>query len=534
MASNTRPSLPFHPVEITPLHTSPLHGSPFQRYLTLPTFPTPETSTAPFLDSDEEWESCSEDEWESTDFCQLTSPQGSIMTDSADSGVPSSFLPHPPETTPLRGSPSHSCPFQIYPANTTSPTPVIYAAPTLDSGIICADSPTIFLESFHVINGFYQLASPRGFILANSLDFEFELSPDLDGTGLGWRIPVIYDSPDSFISPLYIPDATAKPSAITWWALQMELMVSTFLFHPSAVLDSTLMGWVGHDPFATRRSYYFALRYHSSYFTHLGRAFIPAADILFRDLCDLFCEDPSYMFSFVPREYIFFCHPPVSPPCPPRAQYLPVYAAMSRGGPFAYAQDLPMAFRMARRQIFGIPVFASTLATPQPFPHSFLSSFTKLKRFVLRHLHLVRSLMCLTPSRSAPFIPYHWTHTHAALPSFTTPPPGVRSLRHFCTCSRIVCSLRSLRLKRPFSTSSHVVLIPHLFTMPASRFAALLVLLSHLFQLHAALLLSTLYAFTPFATFLYASTPLDMFPSWTRSKVLIPPFCLRDHDKYPP
>jgi hypothetical protein len=211
--------------------------------------------------------------------------------------------------------------------------------------------------------------SPQGFILAHSLDFDFEPSPSASG----WSIPVIPDSPDSFISPLYIPDATAKPSAITWWVLQMELIVSTFLFHSSPILDSTLMGWVGRDPFATRRAYYFALHHHASYFTHLGRAFIPAADIIFSNLCDLFRQEGSYIFFLVPRDFEYFRHPLVSTPhSMSTAQYLPVEVAMSRGGPFAYAQDLPMAFRMARRQLFGIPVFVSTLVTPKPFSPLFL------------------------------------------------------------------------------------------------------------------------------------------------------------------
>ena len=454
---------------------------------------------------------------------------------------------NPPDTTPLHRSHLHIFPFDLFPTSTTSPTPVIYSAPSLDSVIISAAPSTIFLESFSLTNGFYRLAAPQGFLPAQSMDFDFEPSE------VGWRIPVVVDSPISFRSPLYIPDATAKPSAITWWALQMELMVSAFIFHPSAILDTTLLGWVGRDPSAKRRAYYFALRYFSSYFTHLGRAFIPAADILFADLCDLFGAEGSYIFTPVPRDHFTLWRPTASSPsCPTLAQYLPVDVPISRGGPFAYAQHLPMAFRMARRQIFRIPVFVSTLVTPKPFPPLFHSSFLMLKRHVLRHVYIVRSLWCFMPSRIAQHLPR--TQIPAMLPPLTTPPTGVRSQGHFfsystsarspsCRASSrtvhyphpwtlipfafspLTKSPRCVRFQRPFSTSPHVVLIPPLFTMHASQFAAFLVILRHLFQHYAALSLISLYAPT------FHFSPLHIPSPRCRSH---PSLCNRDYDKYPP
>ena len=309
-----------------------------------------------------------------------------------------SFLPHTHDSTPIHGCLLRSCPFSVHPPFASSVP--IYSAPSLSSRIIRTTSSIIFLESFTLVNGFYRLASSHGFILATSEEFEFDLSFDS-----GWRIPVISDSPTSRLSPLYIPNYSAKASAITWWALQMELIVSTFIFQSSPVLLTTLMGWVGRDPFATRRDYYFALRHHSSYFSHLGRAFFPAADAIFSELCNLWCEGPG-VFQLVPLDYISARHPtfPTSP-FTASAQYLPVDAAMSRGGPFSYAQELPMAFRMARRSIFNIPVFKLILVPPQPLSRSLLSSLISLKCFLTRHINLVKYTLAFPSSFHQVYVP---------------------------------------------------------------------------------------------------------------------------------
>ena len=284
-----------------------------------------------------------------------------------------------------------------------------------------------------------------------------------------------------------------------------ELIVSTFIFHSSPVLLSTLMGWVGHDPLATQRAFYFSLRYHAAYFHHLGSAFVPAADFIFAEICRAFREG-SHVFRPVPLEYSHVRSPTVScPSLAPKAQYLPVDNALSRGGPFFYVHRLSMAFRMARRSIFNISVFKANMVPPKPLSRILLSSLTSLQCLLIRHTHLVeytrtlspsfheayiprllhdpcllRYFSCLVPSRNvhsplnswihSPTVPpsrtisciassrnmhssnNYRTHSSAVPPSRTTP-PGVHRQRLSCTSSNVVPTFpfQYLRISRTLS-----------------------------------------------------------------------------------
>ena len=272
----------------------------------------------------------------------------------------------------------HGCPFRYYPAHTTSPAPLIYSAPSLDASIIGAAPDLILLESFTVTNGFYQLVSPQGFILANSPDFLLAM----DFTS-AWRIPVVVGSPNFIHYPLYIPTSTATPSAITRWALLLELIVSAFLFQSAPVLITTLMAWVDRTPHVFINALSNALDHFSAYFSHLGSAFVMTAEMLFHKISTL-SPGYSYIFRFISLDDYERTPTPSASSSATAAQYLPLATAMSRGGPFSSVQsrDFPLASRrallqeLARRSASLLLVSAPSLVTTKPLSPGFLSSFT--------------------------------------------------------------------------------------------------------------------------------------------------------------
>ena len=234
-----------------------------------------------------------------------------------------------------------------------------------------------------MVNGFYQLASRHGYILATSKDYVWGLASDS-----AWRIPVVHGSSSSS-GRLYIPDSAAKPSVITWWTLHMELMVSTFIFHSSPIPHTLLLGWFGNNPHVTYRSFCSAFCCHSSYFSHLGPAFLPAAKLIFTELYGFLCLDSRMVQSIGPTS-IPICHPACSSSLSTlAAQYLPLQVAMISGGPFAFVQEVDAALRTARRKIFNVPFYGVYLLQPTPFSPAFLSSFLTLQTFISCHLNIV-------------------------------------------------------------------------------------------------------------------------------------------------
>ena len=392
------------------------------------------------------------------------------------------------------------------------------------------------LDHFSIINGFYRLASPQGYVLATTDDYFWNL--DLS---TNWRISIVSNSrsPSSRLTKLYIPDYYAKTSAIRWWALNMELIISTFIFRSSPILLTTVMGWVGPDPRATHRALYFALGCHSSYFSHLGRAFIPAAEAIFARLHDFFLDGAWFtdLIPLQPRPSPPALSTESSLPTVQTAQYLPMTSAVTGSCPYNQAQRIPMAFRMARRRIFNIPVFETHLVLPNPLSLSFLASFTTLRRFTLRHIYIIdctltlsilfhqvylprllldpsrlRYFSCLASSRIVHYNLCPWTLTYAVPPSVTTPSSVCR--------------------QRPFRTSPRDVLTPHcpassrtVHSNPIPRTHYSAVLSSHTTSSDVCCqrLVRTLTSLVLLPSSLMPVSRLLYFPPGPRSRPVVPP-----------
>ena len=237
------------------------------------------------------------------------------------------------------------------------------------------------------------------------------------------------------------------------------------------------------DHRATHRAFNFALCCHFSYFSHLGCAFLPAAEAIFAGLHAAFLPG-SWATKLIP-----------SRPCQPAfsaessllkakpAHYLPMTSGVAGGCPFYHAQRIPMAFRMARRRIFNIPVFETRLVPPNPLSLVLLASLTNLMRFLLRHIYIIdctftlpilfhhvylprllldpsrlRYFSCLASSRVVHYTQSPWTLTYAVPPSVTTP-SGVCCQRPFRTSPRDVltppCPASSRTVHSKFIPRTH-------------------------------------------------------------------------------